>query len=342
LGRIFIAIMAKSKFIRSHKIIFVILILVGIICVFYFPEILSLSNDALYAVLDKLNFGPRETESFPQASGIILGIDNSITIMDWRDGSMHEYDLPPAIKYGGLILCPSHRGGLIFQARVAPNVGPSLLSYLSLKDSTSEKIKNANRTAIDIKYYCHWLDYDQISHTYLYSGKYKNKAGLFVLDTTFSIVHDITHLIPNHEKCKDAYSVRAIFADQNKILISFDRHIYKADFVTESVDEIAHGYVYRTSHNMQWALIEENGHPVLLNLRTYEKTPIEDAPSIRSAAFSPDDRYIAFTEFYSTLTCYSCNRLYAYNIETGELIKFDSRYEYINMEAPIIWLDYSK
>ncbi len=135
------------------------------------------------------------TKTFPGAPGTILCFGEGNYIFNAHSGEYYRFDFPNK-HYSPVIFCVDDTDSLIlgslYTGIMDPNVFPAPGGIPLYKYSPPDTCGRLIRAMSDSSGILKSVDYLLESGKYLYCGRWGNEAGLFVFDSTFKRISDLT------------------------------------------------------------------------------------------------------------------------------------------------------
>jgi DNA-directed RNA polymerase subunit RPC12/RpoP len=161
------------------------------------------------------------------------------------------------------------------------------------------------------------IDYSAATGKFIYSGLLHGKKGVYLLDSTFTLIEDLTLLLGDN-----AETVR--FIDSSTFLVWRDKTSYKVSTMDSSSTVVSGERSRAISHDHRWMVVsrgyEENQEHFIIEVHSGQGRELKVGKmNVTQFCFSPDDRYLAFSVRTYTLT--DTIVYYIYDLMQGRLSK---------------------
>jgi len=234
-------------------------------------------------------------------------------------------------------LVPRGPGGFLLLVMSAAPSGDSTLGYVMSSgavfryhplSSEGDLVEELSRGA----YYCVSIDYCHANSTYLYCGTYKNKSGTFLLDSTFSLLKDLTPLYIEDDTLvpSDTIAERiavgpvaiGCFLDSNKVLLDISTQgIFLVALSDSSIKHLSDGSLLAASQDgRRFATNSYSEGRWQLRVFDFDNAlwSLVDEDEFRMSwgCFSPDGQALTYTKTEGFLD--DMSRVWLFDTRTGK------------------------
>lgn len=165
------------------------------------------------------------------------------------------------------------------------------------------------------------LDYNERIKLFLFYGRlYSDKIGLYMLDTAFDIIKDLSYVLDTFESPTSVH--RFYILDSITILFNHTyQEVHKYSLIDSSSEIIAKGHLEAISHSKKMVALSVSSHEKIDLLVNIETGQIVKLPPIISAGFgfSPDDSFLACIHINRYL--FDLLELHIYDIKADKMHK---------------------